>query len=1131
MEARDPSKLNVHLVPHTHDDSGWLKTFEQYYWGTRQDIQMAGVQYVLSTVVQALLDNTDRKFSYAEMSFFTRWWHLQPRRVHEQVRQLVASGQLDFVNGGFVQHDEAAAHYAAMIDQTTRGHRFLNSTFGFVPKVAWQIDPFGHSATQAALLSAAAGYEALFFGRADYQDMKLRQVFSHNYPSGNYGPPGGFNFDWGQLDPPIVDDPASPEYNLQQRVDLFVAQALAWSKSMRGNDVLFMMGSDFEYANAHAIFANLDKLIHHVNVDGRVNVFYSTPAADAGSGSSACSSSSRPGLDALEFAVSISQHHDAVTGTEKQAVANDYARYLYLGMEQAAEVVNAALQQLLTSNIAPATLAAPRAAAGTPTGRSSSSSSSSGSGSDSSQLAGSSSTSRSSSTWAGLRGHISEDDNSSSSSSSGAAQGGLLVVAYNSLAWPRREWVRVPVAAGHAAPYTVQDADGRRLPSQLLPVAVSTLQLQQGLQTAGLAGDPAAAAAEELVFEAALPPVGYASFVVQLSSSSSSTMQGIPAATSSPQQLHHVHTGVADTAAIADSTPAEAPAAAAPQLERSGDSSSSTAAAAPGQQPRQLTNGRLNLTIDAASGRFFSVSSADGSWGLRFSQELMWYQSSTGEEDGQAGGAYIFRPAQDAPVAQPLAPGGAPLNVTIEAGPLLTEVRQSWAPWASLITRLWAGADWLEQEWTVGPVPADGVGKEIIVRASTDLQSGGFLFTDSNGREMLTRRLNHRASWPLQVNEPAAGNYYPITAAAAVSDGCVGLGLATDRAQGAASLGDGQLEVMLHRLTAVDDARGVGEPLNETLCGTPPGSCPAGGLPARGRHLLVLGPMGEQPAAQHPTAAAAAAAAAGSAGSSGISAGAAGVHGSSGAAGASVQHDESWQGVPRMLRQAQQLLNDPVLLAFARLPAAAVSPSPQQQHDAAGTDASAPAAGVISSLGLTGRWSGLAATTAAAAAAAAAVGDVDEVDGLGGVEGLPANVHLLTLMRAGEGDPSRLIIRLAHKFQANPVDSIVQAVTNAVNATTSGVVIAYDRVDNFTRDAVNATRNAGATAVDATRDAGASAFNATSSFANGVGRTVTNATNAAANDIAARTSGATSVTAAAAVAGAAVLGSAMLLLL
>ena len=33
-----------------------------------------------------------------------------------------APAQLDFVNGGYVQHDEAAAHYVAMIDQTTRGH-------------------------------------------------------------------------------------------------------------------------------------------------------------------------------------------------------------------------------------------------------------------------------------------------------------------------------------------------------------------------------------------------------------------------------------------------------------------------------------------------------------------------------------------------------------------------------------------------------------------------------------------------------------------------------------------------------------------------------------------------------------------------------------------------------------------------------------------------------------------------------------------------------------------------------------------------------------------------------------------------------------------------------------------------
>ena len=60
----DESMINVHLVPHSHDDTGWLKTVDQYYYGSKMSIQNAGVQYILDTVVEELSLNPDRRYSF-----------------------------------------------------------------------------------------------------------------------------------------------------------------------------------------------------------------------------------------------------------------------------------------------------------------------------------------------------------------------------------------------------------------------------------------------------------------------------------------------------------------------------------------------------------------------------------------------------------------------------------------------------------------------------------------------------------------------------------------------------------------------------------------------------------------------------------------------------------------------------------------------------------------------------------------------------------------------------------------------------------------------------------------------------------------------------------------------------------
>ncbi|KAM3270022.1 receptor protein kinase TMK1-like isoform X2 [Capsicum chacoense] len=130
----------------------------------------------------------------------------------------------------------------------------------------------------------------------------------------------------------------------------------------RTNHIIWTMGTDFKYQYSHTWFRNIDKLIHYVNqcmqtVLMLIGLDTSRPALKlyvrmmSGYYLAARqleffkgrSETGGPTTEVLADALAISQHNDAVSGTSKQYVANDYAKRLFIGYKQADDIVSSSL--------------------------------------------------------------------------------------------------------------------------------------------------------------------------------------------------------------------------------------------------------------------------------------------------------------------------------------------------------------------------------------------------------------------------------------------------------------------------------------------------------------------------------------------------------------------------------------------------------------------------------------------------------------------------------------------------------------------------------------------------------------------------------------------------------------------
>jgi hypothetical protein len=71
------------VVPHTHDDVGWIKTYEEYYTGINEGTNgsvyglKARVEQILDQVIEELIRDPKKLFTFVEMKFFNMWYTRQ----------------------------------------------------------------------------------------------------------------------------------------------------------------------------------------------------------------------------------------------------------------------------------------------------------------------------------------------------------------------------------------------------------------------------------------------------------------------------------------------------------------------------------------------------------------------------------------------------------------------------------------------------------------------------------------------------------------------------------------------------------------------------------------------------------------------------------------------------------------------------------------------------------------------------------------------------------------------------------------------------------------------------------------------------------------------------------------------
>ncbi|KAK7121747.1 hypothetical protein R3I93_022736 [Phoxinus phoxinus] len=817
----DDEPLQVFVVPHSHNDPGWIKTFDKYYNDQ--------TQHIFNNMLVKLAEDPRRKFIWSEISFFAKWWESVDAQKQEAMRKLILSGQLEMVTGGWVMTDEASAHYFAMIDQLIEGHQWLERNLGVTPRSGWAVDPFGHSATMPYLLKRANMTSMLiqrvhysikkhfsatrsleFMWRQAWDIESSTDMFCHMMPFYSYDVPHTCGpdpkiccqFDFKRLPGSRVNCPwkvpprAISDANVAERAGVLLDQYRKKSKLFRSKVLLVPLGDDFRYDKAvewDQQYFNYQKLFDYMNSHPEMhvkaqfatltdyfNAVYKANGVAQGtrppdypvlsgdffayadredhywSGyytsrpfyknldrvleshlrgaeilySLAVAHARRAGMEGrypisdyslltdARRNIGLFQHHDAITGTAKEAVVIDYGNRLLRSLVGLKRVIMNAAHFLVIKN-------------------------------------------KDIYRFYQTEPFLETDDRRATQDS--LPQRTLIelesspryLVLFNPVEQERLCVVTVLV---NSARVRVLTEDGQTLPVQLSAQWMSAVEMSGEVYQAS--------------FMARLPALGLAVFHLYDSADSpmtlrSDTLLRIPGRGQSIRGLDPL-----------------------PVRSQTVDA-----------QPFYIQSQSLTLGFSGTTGLLESIRRKDDPQEVRVQIQFLTYGTRPSKDKS---GAYLFLPDGN---AKPYSQREAPIVRVVE-GPLFSEVVAHYQHFQQTVRiHNVPGVDGLSLDITTMVDIRDQNNKELAMRLVTDIQSEDTFYTDLNGFQMQPRRYFQKL--PLQAN------FYPMPTMAYIQDSQYRLTVHTAQALGVSSVSSGQLEVILDRRLMQDDNRGLGQGLKD----------------------------------------------------------------------------------------------------------------------------------------------------------------------------------------------------------------------------------------------------------------------------------------------------------------------------